>query len=197
MSTSSYGGAIWPRPCRATSWTGSRRTPGSTSTAAPRVRELHGDGSLHGVTIDGAAGRIAADALFVFIGADPCTGWLSEALVTDEHGFLLTGQDLQLTRLDPARAGRERTPLPFETSRPGVFAVGDVRSGSIKRVASAVGEGAMAVRMIYHYGTVAVERAARPAGRHRARGVVRRDRRVVSGARPHRAAPDARLQGVA
>jgi thioredoxin reductase (NADPH) len=116
-----------------------------------QVRELHGDASLHAVTIDGAAGRIAASTLFVFIGADPCTGWLSGALATDEDGFLLTGQDLQLTHLDPARAGRDRPPLPLETSRPGVFAAGDVRSGSIKRVASAVGEGAMAVRMIHQY----------------------------------------------
>jgi thioredoxin reductase (NADPH) len=116
-----------------------------------QVRELHGDESLHAVTIDGAAGRIAANALFVFIGADPCTGWLSAALATDEDGFLLTGQDLQLTHLDPARAGRDRPPLPLETSRPGVFAAGDVRSGSMKRVASAVGEGAMAVRMIHEY----------------------------------------------
>jgi thioredoxin reductase (NADPH) len=87
----------------------------------------------------------------VFIGADPCTAWLGGALVTDEDGFLLTGQDLQLTYLDPARAGRDRPPLPLETSHPGVFAAGDVRSGSIKRVASAVGEGAMAVRMIHQY----------------------------------------------
>ena len=115
------------------------------------VRELHGDASLRAVTIDGAADRIAARALFVFIGADPCTGWLSATLATDEDGFLLTGQDLQLTHLDPARAGRDRPPLPLETSRPGVFAAGDVRSGSIKRVASAVGEGAMAVRMIHQY----------------------------------------------
>ena len=72
-------------------------------------------------------------------------------LATDEDGFLLTGHDLELTQLDPARAGRDRPPLPLETSRPGVFAAGDVRSGSVKRVASAVGEGATAVRMIHHY----------------------------------------------
>ena len=118
---------------------------------AANVRELHGDSSLQGVTIDGNAGRIAARALFVFIGADPCTDWLGSALATDDHGFLLTGHDLQLTHLDPARDGRDRPPLPLETSRPGVFAAGDVRSGSIKRVASAVGEGATAVRMIHQH----------------------------------------------
>ena len=63
----------------------------------------------------------------------------------------MTGGDLQVTHLDPAGDGRERAPLPLETSRPGVFAVGDARSGSIKRVASAVGEGAMAVRLIHQY----------------------------------------------
>ncbi len=118
---------------------------------AANVRELHGDSSLQAVTIDGDAGRIGARALFVFIGADPCTDWLGGALATDEHGFLVTGHDLQLTHLDPARDGRDRPPLPLETSRPGVFAAGDVRSGSIKRVASAVGEGATAVRMIHQY----------------------------------------------
>ena len=95
------------------------------------------------------AGEINAE--FFFIGADPCTDWLTGALSTDADGFLLTGSDLHLTHLDPARDGRERAPLPLETSRPGVFAAGDTRSGSIKRVASAVGEGAMAVRVIHQY----------------------------------------------
>jgi thioredoxin reductase (NADPH) len=118
---------------------------------AANVRELHGDASLEAVTIDGDAGRIDARALFVFIGADPCTDWLAGALATDEHGFLVTGHDLQLTHIESAPTGRGRPPLPLETSRPGVFAAGDVRSGSIKRVASAVGEGATAVRMIHQY----------------------------------------------
>ena len=116
-----------------------------------QVRELDGNGWLGAVTTDGAAGRIEARALFVFIGADPCTDWMGGTLATDPHGFLLTGHDLKLTHLDPARDGRDRPPLPLETSRPGVVAAGDVRSGSIKRVASAVGEGAMAVRMIHQY----------------------------------------------
>jgi thioredoxin reductase (NADPH) len=118
---------------------------------AANVRELRGDASLEAVTIDGDAGRIDARALFVFIGADPCTDWLAGALATDEHGFLVTGHDLQLTHIESAPTGRGRPPLPLETSRPGVFAAGDVRSGSIKRVASAVGEGATAVRMIHQY----------------------------------------------
>jgi thioredoxin reductase (NADPH) len=116
-----------------------------------QVRALHGDGSLQAVTIDGTARPIEANGLFVFIGATPCTEWLNATLATDDDGFLLTGQELRLTHLDPARDGGDRSPLPLETSRPGVFAAGDVRSGSTKRVASAVGEGAMAVLMIHQY----------------------------------------------
>src|SRR5438093_9245422 len=70
-------------------------------------------------------------------GADPCTAWLGDAVVTDDDGFIVTGDALALSHLDPAGDGRQRAPFPLETSRPGVFAVGDVRSGSIKRVASA------------------------------------------------------------
>jgi thioredoxin reductase (NADPH) len=119
------------------------------------VRELHGDGALEAISIEhtreGTSRRVDARALFVFIGADPCTGWLGDAVVTDDHGFVVTGDALQLTHLDPAGDGRQRAPFLLETSRPGVFAVGDVRSGSIKRVASAVGEGAMAVLLLHRY----------------------------------------------
>jgi thioredoxin reductase (NADPH) len=73
--------------------------------------------------------------MFVFIGAEPCTGWLAGALEVDRHGFVLTGRN-------PADS-------LLETSRPGIFAAGDVRSGSVKRVASAVGEGATAVQLVH------------------------------------------------
>ena len=89
---------------------------------------------------------LEARGLFVFIGADPHTEWLGGTVATDEHGFLLTGRDVQgdaLTEYDGER------PFFLETSRPGVFAVGDVHAGSIKRVASAVGEGSMAVRLVH------------------------------------------------
>jgi thioredoxin reductase (NADPH) len=119
------------------------------------VRGLHGDGSLEEVTLHdtnaGTTRTVPVAAAFVFIGADPCTGWLGDAVATDDDGFVVTGDALALTHLDPAGDGRQRSPFPLETSRPGVFAVGDVRSGSIKRVASAVGEGAMAVLLVHQY----------------------------------------------
>ncbi len=130
-------------------------TPSITVHLHTEVRQLHGDGALDAITVeDTLAGRtrtVDTGALFVFIGASPCTGWLGAVLAIEDDGFILTGGDLQLTHIDPAGDGRQRAPFPLETSRPGVFAVGDVRSGSIKRVASAVGEGAMAVRLIHQY----------------------------------------------
>jgi thioredoxin reductase (NADPH) len=100
------------------------------------IAEMHGtDGELEAVTLkDGE--RLPFSNLFLFLGADPCTGWLGEGIARDEHGFLLTGSD----------AGSD---TPLETSVPGVYAVGDVRSGSAKRVATAVGEGAMVVSLVH------------------------------------------------
>jgi thioredoxin reductase (NADPH) len=132
------------------------------------VRALSGDGALEAVTVQdasaGTATTLAVAAMFVFIGAEPCTGWLRDALVTDDDGFVVTGDALSLSHLDPAGDGRQRAPFALETSRPGVFAVGDVRSGSIKRVASAVGEGAMAVLLLHQY--LALLNAPSPIERH-------------------------------
>ena len=132
-----------------------RATPSIDVQLHTEVRQLHGEGRLEATTVEHTNTRtmrtLASRALFVFIGADPRTDWCSDSLATDQHGFILTGQDLALAHLDPAGNGRQRPPFPLETSRPGVFAAGDVRSGSIKRVASAVGEGAMAVRLIHEY----------------------------------------------
>ncbi|HVC70261.1 MAG TPA: FAD-dependent oxidoreductase [Acidimicrobiales bacterium] len=89
--------------------------------------------------------RLDVQGLFVFIGAKPSTGWLDDQLAEDEDGFLLTGTDIPLSRRDPAG----RAPLFLETSRPGVFCVGDVRSGSVKRAATAIGEGSKAVRLVF------------------------------------------------
>ena len=84
-----------------------------------------------------------AAGLFVLIGADPHSDWLADAVERDSHGFILTGSDL-------AHWSLARPPLPQETSTPGVFAAGDVRHGSVKRVASAVGEGA-AIQQVRRY----------------------------------------------
>jgi thioredoxin reductase (NADPH) len=91
---------------------------------------------------------VAADALFVMIGSSPQTDWLGEEVARDRWGFILTGSEL--VRDTPALLNG-RTPLFGETSVPGVFAIGDVRHGSIKRVASAVGAGAIAVAMVHEY----------------------------------------------
>ena len=115
-----------------------------------QVVKLAGERELDSMTIEdsrsGERTELPARALFVFVGASPHTEWLDGQLATDAAGFLLTGRDLQGE--DVAEHNGDR-PLLLETSRPGIFAVGDVHSGSIKRVASAVGEGSMAVRLIH------------------------------------------------
>ena len=112
------------------------------------ITDLHGDSHLEGVTLTTPQGDRVIDtrALFVMIGAAPNTGWLSGLVETDDRGFVKTG----------AQVGRE---TPYETATDGVFAVGDVRSGSVKRVASAVGEGSVVVSRIWSY----LDRLAVPA----------------------------------
>jgi thioredoxin reductase (NADPH) len=114
------------------------------------VVALEGDRELAGVVVrdtrSGERQELDAKALFVFIGACPNTGWLRGQVMMDEHGFLLTGRDVASDDREPHRGVH---PYPLETSQPGIFAAGDVRSGSAKRVASAVGEGAMAVRLVH------------------------------------------------
>jgi thioredoxin reductase (NADPH) len=95
--------------------------------------------------------EVKASWLFVFIGAAPCTDWLGKEVMRDENGFVLTGPDLLTDGQLPANWPLERHPYFLETSVPGVFAAGDVRGQSVKRVASAVGEGAMAVALAHRY----------------------------------------------
>jgi thioredoxin reductase (NADPH) len=110
-------------------------------------------------TATGQRRRLPARDLMVFIGATPCTSWLAGAVERDSGGYLRTGSSVTEPSADYARLGR--TPLPLETSIPGVFAAGDVRSGSAQRVAAAVGEGAMAVRLVHeHLGGIAPTLAA-------------------------------------
>ncbi|MGH3775292.1 MAG: FAD-dependent oxidoreductase [Pseudonocardiaceae bacterium] len=118
------------------------------------VRELLGDKSLEAVVVqDNESGEqrtVAAKELFVFIGAAPCTDWLVGTLALDSGGYVLTGTEA--AKAANASFGElGRTPLILETTAPGIFAVGDVRSGSVKRVASAVGEGSMAIRLVHEH----------------------------------------------
>jgi thioredoxin reductase (NADPH) len=123
----------------------------SRITVWPRteVTELTGAGRLQGVRVSRAShpgeAELAIHGLFVFIGAQPRTGWLAGQLAEDSRGFLLTGTGIPAAALGDQAA----TPLFLETSRPGIFAVGDVRSGSVKRAAAAIGEGSMAVRLVF------------------------------------------------
>jgi thioredoxin reductase (NADPH) len=108
-----------------------------------------GDGRLEHLLIrdrdSGQTESLPAAGLFILIGAEPFTGWLPGAIARDQWGFILTGPDAAPHWPLP------RAPFPFETTTPGVFAVGDVRHGSVKRVASAVGEGSIAIRLVHDY----------------------------------------------
>jgi thioredoxin reductase (NADPH) len=124
--------------------------------ANTEVRELVGEDSLEGIVVEtgrsGACRTLGTRSLFVFIGAKANTGWLRGAVELDERGFVLTGEALDRSVLDRNLwRTLSREPYPLETNLPGVFAAGDVRTGSIKRVAFAVGEGSMAVRLVHQY----------------------------------------------
>jgi thioredoxin reductase (NADPH) len=115
----------------------------------------HGDGRLEELVIrDSRTGQthsVAAAALFVLIGAQPHTAWLPESIQRDQHGFILTGDDVDPATTAAAAGPKLRPPLMLETTMPGVFAAGDVRHGSVKRVASAVGEGGVTIRSVHQY----------------------------------------------
>jgi thioredoxin reductase (NADPH) len=119
------------------------------------VVEAHGDDHLERLSMcDKDSGKIETvdcGHLFVFIGAAPYTEWLGDAMVRDPHGFVRTGPDLLAEGRRPAGWTLDRDPYYLESSIPGVFVAGDVRSQSVKRVASAVGEGAMAVTLVHRY----------------------------------------------
>jgi thioredoxin reductase (NADPH) len=119
------------------------------------VQRVEGDGRVERVALeflDTQTRQVEeADALFVFIGTRPQSAWLPPEVLRDSKGFVLTGRELA-TADDYARLWKEtRDPLPLETSVPGLFAAGDLRAGAMNRVASAVGEGAMVVRLVHEY----------------------------------------------
>jgi thioredoxin reductase (NADPH) len=117
------------------------------------VAALDGNETLEEVSVETPEGlrTLKCSGLFSFIGADPASDWLANCAALDEHKFILTDAALSAKDLGETWENLNRRPLPFETSHPGLFAVGDVRSGSIKRVASAVGEGSAAVRAVHQY----------------------------------------------
>nr|WP_221383061.1 FAD-dependent oxidoreductase [Actinoplanes polyasparticus] len=119
------------------------------------VLSAQGDGHLQAITIcdskEGVSTTVECGYLFVFIGAEPRTDWLGQAVARDEKGFVYTGPDLLSNGTRPKGWDRERDPFYLECSVPGIFAAGDVRANSVKRVASAVGEGAMAVTLVHRY----------------------------------------------
>jgi thioredoxin reductase (NADPH) len=114
-----------------------------------------GEGRLEHLVLkdlgSGSTEVVPATALFVLIGAEPHTGWLPEEIERDKRGYVLTGQDLLRDGHLPQGWPLGRPPLLMETSMPGVFAVGDVRLGSVKRVASAAGAGAIAIQSVHEY----------------------------------------------
>jgi thioredoxin reductase (NADPH) len=131
------------------------RHPRVTVWLNTEVREIHGSHHVEAVVAEdnqsGDRRRLDATALFVFIGATPNTAWLHGAVLLDGHGFIATGSAALYSDNGHAQRSVRVEPMMLETSRPGVFAAGDVRSGSVKRVASAVGEGSMAVRQVEQY----------------------------------------------
>jgi len=120
-----------------------------------QVVEVHGDAHLEAISIrggdNGQATTVPTNLLSIFIGAEPNTDWLTGVVERDERGFILTGADLVRDGKRPAGWQLERNPYWVESSVPGIFAAGDVRHGSVKRVASGVGEGSIAVQFTHQY----------------------------------------------
>jgi len=132
-----------------------KETPNIQLWAHASVSEVHGDTHLEEISVlcsdTNKIERVPATSMFIFIGALPRTEWLGDLVERDERGFLLAGPDLIRDGQRPKGWALDRDPFLLETNVPGIFAVGDVRHGSVKRVASGVGEGSVAVQFIHQY----------------------------------------------
>ncbi|MBZ5684006.1 MAG: FAD-dependent oxidoreductase [Acidobacteriia bacterium] len=132
-----------------------KETPNIQLWTHASVAEVHGDTHLEEISVlcsdTSKVERVPASSMFIFIGALPRTEWLGDAIERDDRGFILTGPDLMQAGERPRKWTLDRDPFLLETNVPGVFAVGDVRHGSVKRVASGVGEGSVAVQFIHQY----------------------------------------------
>lgn len=132
-----------------------RRSPNIVVRTNHTVVGAQGSGRLESLVIQdlstGQTEQLPAEGLFIFIGASPRTEWLSDVVERDPEGFVLTGQELTCDGRSPPEWPLKREPYRLESSTPGVFVAGDVRQGSVKRLACAVGEGAMAVKHIHQY----------------------------------------------
>ncbi len=131
------------------------RTPNIEVQTEAQVVAVHGESRLQSISVSctktGTVDIVPASSLFVFIGAEPRTDWLGSLVQRDSKGFVLTGPDLMKEGKRPPGWMPDRDPALLETSQPGIFAVGDVRHGSVKRVASSVGEGSIAVQLVHQY----------------------------------------------
>ena len=132
-----------------------QQTPNIRVETRTEVVEAHGQERLEALSIScgrsGSVDTVPATSMFIFIGAEPRTSWLQGAIERDQRGFVLTGADLMQGGRPPQGWALDRDPYLLEASVPGVFAVGDVRHGSVKRVASSVGEGAIAVQFVHQH----------------------------------------------
>jgi thioredoxin reductase (NADPH) len=132
-----------------------KETPNIQLWTHASVAEVHGETHLEEISVlcsdTSKLERVPASAMFIFIGALPRTNWLAGMVERDERGFLLTGPDVMGGGERPKGWALDRDPFLLETNVPGIFAVGDVRHGSVKRVASGVGEGSVAVQFIHQY----------------------------------------------
>jgi thioredoxin reductase (NADPH) len=131
------------------------KTPNIEVWPRTSVVEVEGETRLTGITVEcspaGERTKLPASSLFIFIGAQPRTEWLGASIERDERGFILSGPDLLHNGKRPASWTLDRDPGLLETNVPGIFVVGDVRHGSVKRVASGVGEGAVVVQFMHQY----------------------------------------------